>query len=1203
VERLGVSRSRAVAAVVAVIAVIGLVPAIHRSPATADAPGFTDSIVFSGLELPTSIQFASDGRVFVAEKAGVVKVFDDLADTTPDVFVDLRTQVHNFWDRGLLGMALAPEFPAVPYVYVLYTHDAEIGSTAPRWGSADQSSDPCPDPPGATGEGCVVSGRLSRFLAAGNEAAGTEQVLIEDWCAQYPSHTIGDLRFGPDGSLYVSAGDGASFNFVDYGQIGGNACNDYPGGPSIAPPESRGGALRAQKVVTDGVPVSLDGAVLRVDPATGDGMPSNPFASSADPNARRIVASGLRNPFRLALRPGTSELYVGEVGWTQWEEINVVADPADDVAENFGWPCHEGFDVQPGYQALGVDVCEDLYAAGTAVDPVFTYLSGTEVVPGDGCETGNGSSISGIAFNDDGNNYPAEYDGALFFADYSRACIWVIRAGPDDRPDPTTVAHFMTAANPAFLTTGPEGDLWYADIIGGDIHRISYATPGSTVCPAGQFVAEYFNNMGLSGAPVLSRCEATIANEWGSASPAAGVNADQFSVRWTASPVFTAGTYEFSVTADDGVRLYVDGEVVIDEWKDQAPTTYTASRALTAGAHEVRVEYYEAALGAVARLSWANVSGPPGGGDCPAGQFLAEYFNNMVLSGVPVLSRCEAVIDNDWGNGSPGPGVQADEFSVRWTGSPVFAAGTYQFSATADDGVRVSVDGEVVIDEWKDQAPTTYTAARSLTAGAHPVQVEYYENGLGAVARFSWVSTGGGDNQAPTATITTPGILTTWKVGDTLSFSGSATDTEDGSLPSSALSWRVSMLHCPAACHEHVIQTFTGVGGGSIVAPDHEYPSRLQFELTAVDSEGSQHTATTVIDPQTATLRFESVPSGLNLAHGSVQVATPFERTVIVGSSNSIGASTPQTLAGTTYDWTSWSDGGARNHNVVAAAGVTTLTANFTPRSGDPGGGDCPVGQFLAEYFNNMVLSGAPVLSRCEAVINNDWGNGSPGPGVNADGFSVRWTGAPVFEAGAHVFSATADDGVRVWVDGVSLIDAWKDQGPTTYTGSRTLTAGAHDVRVEFYENGGGAVARLSWVNFGDPGGDPGGGDCPVGQFLAEYFNNMVLSGAPVLSRCEAVIDNAWGNGSPGPGVNADGFSVRWTGAPVFAAGTYQFSATADDGVRVSVDGVSLIAAWLDQAPTTYTATRTLTAGAHDVVVEYYENALGAVARFSWSAA
>ena len=183
--------------------------------------------------------------------------------------------------------------------------------------------------------------------------------------------------------------------------------------------------------------MSLDGTIIRVDPDTGVGLPGNPFASSADPNARRIIAYGLRNPFRFGLRPGTQQLWVGDVGWNTWEEINRVADVDDGVAENFGWPCYEGAGRQGGYDGANLNRCESLYAGAGQTGPFYTYDHGAQVVPGDACPTGS-SSTTGIAF-EDGSNYPADYDGALFFAD---AVAWLHlgdeargRRGPGPGPD------------------------------------------------------------------------------------------------------------------------------------------------------------------------------------------------------------------------------------------------------------------------------------------------------------------------------------------------------------------------------------------------------------------------------------------------------------------------------------------------------------------------------------------------------------------------------------------------------------------------------------------------------------------------------------------------------------------------------------------------------------------------------------------------
>jgi glucose/arabinose dehydrogenase len=1155
--------------------------------------GFTDTQVITGLTNPTVVRFSSDGRVFVAQKNGLLLEFDNLTDTTPTTVVDLRAEADDYWDRGLLGMALDPNFPATPNIYLLYAYDAPPGRTAPVW------NDACPTPPGPTTDGCVVTGKLIRITLSGNTMTGSPTVLISNqWCQQYPSHSIGTLAFGADGDLYVSAGDGANFNIVDYGQGGGgtgsptpkNPCGDPPAGVggTESPPTAEGGALRAQSIGRPSTePVVLNGSVLRLDPSTGLAAAGNPFGSSPDANKRRIIATGLRNPFRFTFRPGTNDLWIGDVGWATWEEIDHQPSPTTSVT-NFGWPCYEGPGPEPGYQSTGLNLCSNLYTAGTAAAPYYTYNHSASVVSGDGCPTANGSSITGLAFYT-GTSYPSSYSNALFFADHTRNCIWVMLPGSNGLPDPTKIQLFsLGAANPVDLEIGPNGDLFYADLEGGAIHRVTYNSGGGGTCALGQFEAKYYANTTLSGTPSIDRCEAQINNDWGTGGPA-GLPVDGFSASWSGQFAFNAGTYTFSATADDGVRVFVDGNAVIDQWKDQGATTYVAQRTLTAGTHTVRVDYYENTGDAVAKASWQPVTT---GSNCPSGQFEAQYFNNTAFTGAPVVDRCESQVNNDWGTGSPAAGINVDNFSAVWQGAFSFQSSTYTFTATADDGIRVYVDGNLVIDQWKDQPPSTYTSQVPITAGTHTVRIEYYEHTGGATAKVSWSATGG-INQPPTATIDSPASTLTYAVGDSIAFSGHATDPEDGAEPASRLTWTLIIHHCPTptSCHTHTVQSWPGIASGSFSAPDHSYPSYLELQLQATDAGGLMTTTSVLLNPKTVNLTFASSPTGLALAVNAASITTPSTQTVIVNSINSVSASASQALGGTTYTFASWSDGGAASHNITAPATATTYTATYTQQQG----GTCPGGQFEAKYFNNMTMAGTPVLDRCETQINNDWGLGSPAPSVNVDGFSAVWSGSFSFAAGTYAFNATADDGIRVFVDGAVVIDQWRDQAPTSFGAQKTLTAGSHTVRVEYYENTGGAVAQVNWQPVATSV------TCTTGQFEAQYFNNTSFSGAPVLDRCETQVNNDWGTGSPAPSIAVDNFSAVWSGSFSFTSKTYTFSVTADDGIRLYVDGAILIDQWKDQAPTTYTATKAMTSGTHTIRIEYYEKTGGATAKASWN--
>jgi glucose/arabinose dehydrogenase len=732
----------------------GVDRSLTTSPASAVLPArFRQSTVISGLTQPVAIRFASDGRVFVAERSGLIKVFSSLGDTTPGIFADLRTQVYNYWDRGLLGLALDPDFPQNPNVYVLYAHDALIGGTAPRWGTPGWTSDGCPDPPGATTNGCVISGRLSRLEARGN-VAGPERVLIEDWCQQMPNHSIGALVFGPDRALYVSAGEGASGDFADYGQRGGNPCGDPPvpvGGQQTLP-TTQGGSLRSQDLRTDGDPAGLSGTIARVDPSTGAALPNNPYAASADPNKRRVIAYGLRNPFRFTFRPGTAELWIGDVGWNTYEEVDRVPSPTDATVENFGWPCYEGAARNPTWDSFNVNICEGLYGAATATSgPLFTYRKGLPVTAGESCPTG-GAAITGLAFEPaNEGTYPAQYDGALFFTDYTRSCIWAMKRSGGTLPSPSNIELFAAGVGaPVDLQIGPGGDLFYVDLTGGTIRRISYSAGNQPPTP------EVDATPSRGEAPLEVQFDAT-----GSRDPDAG---DTITVAWD-----------------------LDGDGAYDDSTATKPSrTYS-----TPGVHRVGL----------------------------------------------------TVTDNH--------------------------------GAGATDSLEIAVG-------------------------------------------------------PPTATIASPSTSFTWAARQTISFAGAGTDGEDGTLPATSMDWDVILHHCQPDCHEHPLQTFQGVASGSFVAPDHDYPAYLEIRLTAIDSDGIRSTESIQLSPKTAELALESTPTAALLGVNETTGRTPFKRRLILNSTATLIAPSPQTIGGTgPWNWRSWSDGRTRIHNVTIT-GNTTYRAAFS---------------------------------------------------------------------------------------------------------------------------------------------------------------------------------------------------------------------------------------------------------------------------------
>jgi hypothetical protein len=257
-------------------------------------------------------------------------------------------------------------------------------------------------------------------------------------------------------------------------------------------------------------------------------------------------------------------------------------------------------------------------------------------------------------------------------------------------------------------------------------------TPTATQPAYPDWRGEYFSNTQLAGAPSVIRNDPDLNFNWGRGAPAYGLPADYFSARWTRQLWFPATQpYRFVLRADDGVRLWIDGILILDEWHAAAPAAYTRDVSLNAGWHGFRIEFYEGVGDAILqfRIEPVPQTFP---------NWKGEYFANPSLSGLPVLTRNDVVVSFDWGQGAPANGLPTDGFSVRWTRTLKFDAGVYRFSLRSDDGVRLWIDGVLLIDEWHNSSGQVFARDVQLGAGDHTLRIEYFENTGGASIYFSY---------------------------------------------------------------------------------------------------------------------------------------------------------------------------------------------------------------------------------------------------------------------------------------------------------------------------------------------------------------------------------------------------------------------------------------------------------------------------------
>ena len=402
---------------------------IYAKPATTATTlpsGFKDELVTS-VQNPTALAFTPDGRMLVASRAGRLLVYKNGALLSAPA-LDISAKTCSNIERGLLGVAVDPNFSTNRYVYLFYTYK--------KHGVCPSLQPTNPNNP---------VHRVSRFVMSGDTIAlSTEQVLVDNIPSPNGDHNAGDLKFGKDGYLYASIGDGG----CDYaGDSGCQALNDAPRDRNIL----LGKVLR----------ITRNGGIPPSNPYTGSDSERCNVAGRTDPgkNCQETFASGLRNPFRLAFDPDASgtRFFVNDVGQDTWEEIDQGAPGAD-----YGWNLCEGAHDHAGRP--GTEDC----VTGSYTPPIHEYNHST------GC-----SSVTGGAFVPTDASWPASYDDSYLFGDYVCNKIFELKPKQGGGFTQGEFASGLGAAGPIAMAFGPSGPgkaLYYTTYAnGGEVHRIAYA--------------------------------------------------------------------------------------------------------------------------------------------------------------------------------------------------------------------------------------------------------------------------------------------------------------------------------------------------------------------------------------------------------------------------------------------------------------------------------------------------------------------------------------------------------------------------------------------------------------------------------------------------------------------------------------------------------------------------------------------------------
>jgi len=744
--------SRFLSATLAFVAVL-LAPLGLSWAQTAPA-NFSQTTYKTGVNSITGMAWAKDGSddlLFCSQKTGEIRVIKNGALQSANV-ATVAVTTNN--EAGLDNIIVDPSYSTNKFIYVFACTD--IG-------------------------GGQFRHRIQRFTISNGGtvgiSAGPNQIGPDTPCMNV-NHNGGGMAIGADGYLYMGTGNCGNGN-----NIGGDG--------------------------TSTEWTSLGSKIIRIDRLNNTPVASNPWyndATHTDPVMKWVFAKGLRNPFGLRIRPGTSDLWLTAVG-DSWEQIFLVT-----AGSTEGWPT------------------ENNTTDNSKLKPKLVYPTNSDpntIPPGPppyygGCLT-RGAFYTGSMF-------PSGYMGNFFFVDYNSGKLMrCVMNGTNDGF--ASSAEFVTGNGSLVdINVGPDGALYYCSNGNSAIYRLAYtgtapalvvstnslsfnegtsgtfqvhlsAAPASnvtvtvtrttadtdisvaagsatltftpanfgtnqTVTVNGASNPDMINHLGTiqvaaSGMTSQNVSVTVVNTDTVNGAPTAtitapvngatvsGTNADFFGQGNDPQGNATLDRAEFYI---DGVLRYTDPYVAtIGHFHFGSAHLSWNTTSLTDGPHTLRMTVYDTGgLSGSAQISVTvdNSAGAKG--------LRGDYYSDMTF-GHWVMSRVDPIINFDWGNGSPDPLVPNDHFSVRWTGQvvPTFSE-MYTFFTKTDDGARLWVNGTLLVDQWVDQAATEWSGMIALTAGT-PASIvfEYYENGGGASAQLSWSSASQTKGFIPTSSMTT----------------------------------------------------------------------------------------------------------------------------------------------------------------------------------------------------------------------------------------------------------------------------------------------------------------------------------------------------------------------------------------------------------------------------------------------------------------